>query len=197
MFQQYILQLGVAVGFLLPPMIVSGNEATLSRDLYILFISNGVFTSVLLVLIVFCKYPISLLLLRHFLFEKMFLFMFLEYFWVYFKLLFFKVFYILFLSIICTVFRAAPPTPPSLAAAQANEEEHIDFLQSIKRLCLNSSYMLLLNAYGINVGIFYAISTLLNQIILQYYPVSCANYYSSTKQLTNFNLVVINFETSN
>lgn len=44
------------------------------------------------------------------------------------------------------------------------------FLRSVKRLLLNRNYVLLLLSYGINVGVFYAISTLLNQIILEYYP---------------------------
>lgn len=70
------------------------------------------------------------------------------------------------------VFKEAPPTPPSMAQIHANEEESINFLGSIKSLLLNRSYVLLLIAYGINVGIFYAISTLLNQIVLIYYPVS-------------------------
>lgn len=45
-------------------------------------------------------------------------------------------------------------------------------MQSIKRLFTNVGYLLLLLSYAINVGIFYAISTLLNQIILEYFPVS-------------------------
>lgn len=119
-------QLGVAVGFLLPPMIVTGNEKTVSDDLYFMFIGVAIITSVLLVLIV----------------------------------LFFK---------------AAPPTPPSFAIQNADEGDDHNFAQSLKRLVLNKSYMLLLMAYGINVGIFYAISTLLNQIILTYYPDAAAD----------------------
>lgn len=68
-----------------------------------------------------------------------------------------------------TVFKDAPPTPPSHAVLQQNSEEKVDFNQSLKNLVCNKSYMLLLVAYGINVGVFYAISTLLNQIILHYY----------------------------
>lgn len=70
------------------------------------------------------------------------------------------------------VFKDAPPTPPSIAQKHALSEEPINFLQSVKHLVMNVPYVLLLTAYGINVGVFYAISTLLNQIILQYYPVS-------------------------
>lgn len=76
-----------------------------------------------------------------------------------------------------SVFKNAPDTPPSYAAAQQEKGEEINFLASLKNLVKNRSYMFLLNAYGINVGIFYAISTLLNQIILQYYPVSVLFHY--------------------
>ena len=69
------------------------------------------------------------------------------------------------------VFRTAPPTPPSYAAKQQGEEK-INFAQSLKNLMKNRSFMILLLAYGINVGVFYAISTLLSQIILGHYEVT-------------------------
>lgn len=74
------------------------------------------------------------------------------------------------------VFKDAPPTPPSYAQAQQEGNEDTNFLQSLKNLLKNRSYVLLTLAYGINVGIFYAISTLLNQIILDYYPVSVVDW---------------------
>lgn len=74
------------------------------------------------------------------------------------------------------VFKGAPPTPPSFAQMQLQSEEKTNFFVSLKRLVVNVPYMQLLTAYGINVGIFYAISTLLNQIVLQYYPVSCSTH---------------------
>lgn len=70
---------------------------------------------------------------------------------------------------IVTVFKNAPPSPPSHAALQQNSGDNSNFLQSLKNLVLNKSYVLLLIAYGINVGVFYAISTLLNQIVVHYY----------------------------
>lgn len=77
------------------------------------------------------------------------------------------------------VFKNEPPTPPSYAQAQPNkDEESGNFFESIKRLVSNRSYMLLLISYGINTGIFYAISTLLNQIILLYYPVGLRCFYN-------------------
>ena len=41
----------------------------------------------------------------------------------------------------------------------------------MKNLFKNFNFDLILITYGINTGIFYSISTLLNQIISEYYPV--------------------------
>ncbi|KAJ8947408.1 hypothetical protein NQ318_009614 [Aromia moschata] len=121
-------QLGIALGFLLPPMIVKSSSTVEenSAQFYILFTSMAVLTTVLLILILICK-------------------------WVY-------------------IFKNAPPTPPSYAAAQQESTVEVHFITSLKNLVRNRPYMLLLIAYGINTGIFYAISTLLNQIVLKYYP---------------------------
>lgn len=81
--------------------------------------------------------------------------------------------------LIFIVFKNAPPTPPSAAQKQILNEEPINFIESLKRLVTNLPYVLLLVAYGINVGVFYAISTLLNQIVLQYYPVCTESSYSN------------------
>ncbi|XP_025834573.1 uncharacterized MFS-type transporter C09D4.1-like [Agrilus planipennis] len=115
-------QMGIAIGFLIPPMIVnSADQASRTHELYILFGSTAVIVTFVLMLI----------------------------------LIFFK---------------EEPPTPPSLAQVQAKREDSVDFVQSLKRLLSNLHYVLLLISYGINVGVFYAISTLLNQIVLKYYP---------------------------
>ncbi|XP_060518783.1 uncharacterized MFS-type transporter C09D4.1 [Cylas formicarius] len=114
-------QIGIAAGFVIPPMIVPGGTVhEVTTQLYILFGGVAILTSVLLVLI----------------------------------LLFFK---------------NGPPTPPSYAAQQQNEEKG-SFFDSLKNLIKNKSFVLLLLAYGINTGVFYAISTLLNEIVLNYYP---------------------------
>ncbi|XP_077299104.1 histamine transporter [Arctopsyche grandis] len=115
-------QLGIAAGFLLPPMLVknSGNYEQIGHDLSVMFYCLAGLTTVLFVLI----------------------------------LLFFK---------------AGPPTPPS-AAQDIQNPIGDNFFKSIKRLATNRNYILLLLSYGMNVGCFYAISTLLNQVILQYYP---------------------------
>lgn len=52
------LQLGVALGFLLPPMMVNveGNEEAITRDLYVLFITIGIVSTIILVLILIREY---------------------------------------------------------------------------------------------------------------------------------------------
>lgn len=74
----------------------------------------------------------------------------------------------LFISAEPSVFQAQPPTPPS-AAQEATQSpiESSPFLHSVKRLFLNVNYILLLISYGMNVGVFYAISTLLNRVSMQ------------------------------
>ncbi|CAO1365862.1 unnamed protein product, partial [Diamesa serratosioi] len=120
-------QLGIAVGFILPPTLVKNHDNTelIGKDLQFMFYLVAGFTSVLVVLVIF-------------------------------------------------FFKAQPPTPPSASAASQDSEKHPNesspFLHSIKRLICNSNYTLLLVSYGMNVGVFYAISTLLNQIVLFHYP---------------------------
>ncbi|XP_075217030.1 histamine transporter isoform X2 [Lycorma delicatula] len=116
-------QLGVAIGFVLPPMMVPNSEnlSTIGADLSLMYYSIAIFTSVLL-------------------------------------------------GFILIFFQGAPPLPPSPAQAVQRAAENTGFLESVKRLILNPGYILLLLSYGINVGVFYAISTLLNEIVLTYFP---------------------------
>lgn len=115
-------QLGIAIGFLLPPIIVPDSDLpeTIGSDLGLMFKGVAGFTSVLLILIVI-------------------------------------------------LYEDKPPLPPSLAALKQSEREQ-DFLGSLKRLATNWGYLLLLLSYGCNVGVFYALSTLLNRVILAYFP---------------------------
>jgi nitrate/nitrite transporter NarK len=48
------------------------------------------------------------------------------------------------------------------------------FLQTLKSLFTNRNFVLLLISYGVNAGVFYAVSTLLNQIVLLHFEVSSA-----------------------
>lgn len=77
---------------------------------------------------------------------------------------------LLFLMIIFA-FKDKPPKPPSRAQAMIlTSEERINYWKSIMNLMKNINYTLLLITYGINVGVFYAISTLLNQVVLKHFP---------------------------
>jgi FLVCR family feline leukemia virus subgroup C receptor-related protein len=79
-----------------------------------------------------------------------------------------------------TVFQKEPPLPPSRAQASLRQELPITeknadrqtYLQTLKSLLTNRNFVLLLLSYGINVGVFYVVSTLLNQIVLLHFAVS-------------------------
>lgn len=116
-------QLGVALGFLLPPILVKdGTIDTIGNGLSLMFyIVAGVCTALLIAVIV--------------------------------------------------GFQAKPPLPPSVARySNPSSTESMNYSQSIKRILLNRDYVILLVTYGINVGVFYAMSTLLNQTVLQHFP---------------------------
>lgn len=66
--------------------------------------------------------------------------------------------------------RERPPRPPSRAQVSREEGETAGYWRSMANLLRNWNYVLLLVTYGINVGTFYAISTLLNQVVLPYFP---------------------------
>ncbi|CAG0881273.1 unnamed protein product [Cyprideis torosa] len=75
------------------------------------------------------------------------------------------------------VFRDRPKNPPSpaeaLAVLQGEDRSHEtdlkEYIGSIKRLVHNRNYNVLLLSYGMNVGVFYAISTLLNPMFLEHF----------------------------
>ena len=76
-----------------------------------------------------------------------------------------------------TAFKNQPLTPPSRAQELIRQgaedpESNVDYLASIKRLMSNRGYFILLVTYGLNVGVFYAISTLLNTVIISHFEVS-------------------------
>jgi nitrate/nitrite transporter NarK len=64
-----------------------------------------------------------------------------------------------------------PPSTARYLAAQQPSPTPLTYYQSVKRIVTNRNYILLLFTYGINVGVFYAMSTLLNQVVLQHFPV--------------------------
>ncbi|EGT54632.1 hypothetical protein CAEBREN_05982 [Caenorhabditis brenneri] len=117
-------QLGIAVGFVLPPMIVSnGTVDHITYDLNTLFLGSAVLNTIILALV------------------------------------------------IC-FFTARPPVPPSLAQVNALEEKTFDnnFWGTLRKLMTSRDFVILFITYGINTGVFYAISTLLSQMVLSVYP---------------------------
>ncbi|XP_071538239.1 choline/ethanolamine transporter flvcr2a isoform X2 [Panulirus ornatus] len=114
-------QLGVALGFLLPPAIVPVSEDMdlVGYWLSVMFYGVAGLTTALFIAIIF-------------------------------------------------IFKEKPPTPPSSAALI--QEDTGSYLQGVLRLMKNPRYVLLLLSYGMNVGAFYAISTLLNQVVLHHFP---------------------------
>uniref|UniRef100_A0A6G1SHD3 Putative MFS-type transporter C09D4.1 n=1 Tax=Aceria tosichella TaxID=561515 RepID=A0A6G1SHD3_9ACAR len=129
-------QLGIALGFIVPPLVVSGSgtsKETLGHELNQL--SLGVTTLSCLIFILALAF-----------------------------------------------FKDKPPKPPGSASLhaetqmleqhQANNQSDADkdTFKSIKELCEDRDFQLLTLSYGINVGCFYAVSTVLNQMVAKSWP---------------------------
>uniref|UniRef100_A0A3Q2TIA7 FLVCR choline and putative heme transporter 2 n=1 Tax=Fundulus heteroclitus TaxID=8078 RepID=A0A3Q2TIA7_FUNHE len=118
-------QLGIAIGFLVPPILVPnvGDVDELAHHIrFMFYISAGVATFVFVLVVI--------------------------------------------------VFQERPEIPPTQSQAQARISRSSDYsyMSSIWRLLCNKAFMLLVITYGLNVGCFYAISTLLNRMIIEHYP---------------------------
>ena len=73
------------------------------------------------------------------------------------------------LILVIASFDDQPPSPPSRAQELGGDNADGNYLASIKRLATNGGFMLLLVSYGLNVGVFYAIQSLLNIEILKHF----------------------------
>lgn len=123
-------QLGIALGFIVPPMLVSNSQApkqVLGAELNSLALGVAGLSSLVFIVAIICL-------------------------------------------------RDKPPKPPGSASLHAEEQMHqqhevtttennIDTHKSIKELCIDRDFQLLTLSYGINVGCFYAVSTVLNQMV--------------------------------
>uniref|UniRef100_A0A8B9RRS3 Major facilitator superfamily (MFS) profile domain-containing protein n=1 Tax=Accipiter nisus TaxID=211598 RepID=A0A8B9RRS3_9AVES len=71
-----------------------------------------------------------------------------------------------------SVFKDKPPYPPSRAQAliRSRPTEEYSYVQSILCLLRNGNFLLLMVTYGLNTGCFYALSTLLNRMVIHHYP---------------------------
>lgn len=118
-------QLGIAIGFLVPPILVPNVDDMdeLAYHIRIMFYISAGMATVIFVLVVI-------------------------------------------------VFQEKPEIPPTQAQAQARnvQPDEYSYTASILRLLRNKPFMLLVVSYGLNVGCFYAISTLLNRMIIDHYP---------------------------
>ncbi|XP_058612338.1 feline leukemia virus subgroup C receptor-related protein 1 isoform X3 [Onychostoma macrolepis] len=118
--------LGVAIGFLLPPVLVPNTADDLDlmgHNISIMFYGTAGVSTLLFLLTIF-------------------------------------------------VIKDRPPLPPSKAQAvlSTGPSEDYSYKKSIINLFKNKPFILLLISYGIMTGSFYSVSTLLNQMIIHYYP---------------------------
>ncbi|XP_029106296.1 feline leukemia virus subgroup C receptor-related protein 2-like isoform X2 [Scleropages formosus] len=118
-------QLGIAIGFLVPPMLVPNIDDMdqLAYHISIMFYMTAGVATFLFILVV-------------------------------------------------TVFEEQPATPPTQAQAAARSlcPEQYSYTASILRLLHNRPFVLLIVTYGLNVGCFYAVGTMLNRMIIEHYP---------------------------
>ncbi|XP_015795427.1 uncharacterized MFS-type transporter C09D4.1 [Tetranychus urticae] len=77
---------------------------------------------------------------------------------------------LLFIAVL-VFFEDKPEKPPSNSAAQATIlQEDVNFMDSLRILITDLNMVMLTISYGINVGVFYAISTVLDQMIASAFP---------------------------
>ncbi|XP_061467774.1 heme transporter FLVCR2 isoform X2 [Rhineura floridana] len=118
-------QLGIAVGFLLPPVLVPNlmEKEKLAYHISIMFFMTAAVATALFILVLL-------------------------------------------------VFQKKPPYPPSRAQALIHSAapEEYSYMQSIIHLFRNVNFVLLIVTYGLNTGCFYALSTLLNRMVMLHYP---------------------------
>uniref|UniRef100_A0A8C9K4C4 Choline/ethanolamine transporter FLVCR2 n=1 Tax=Panthera tigris altaica TaxID=74533 RepID=A0A8C9K4C4_PANTA len=118
-------QLGIAIGFLVPPVLVPNieDQDKLAYHISIMFYIIGGVATLLFILVII-------------------------------------------------VFKEKPKHPPSRAQSlsYALASPDASYLSSIVRLFRNLNFVLLVITYGLNAGAFYALSTLLNRMVILHYP---------------------------
>ncbi|XP_046539864.1 feline leukemia virus subgroup C receptor-related protein 1 isoform X1 [Equus quagga] len=157
-------QLGTAVGFLLPPVLVpntQNNTDLLACNISTMFYGTSAVATLLFILAIIGHS--SKALLPPFVTESSRLGLSLE-----------AVSQNQLQAAIISLeeaFKEKPQYPPSQAQAaiQDSSPEEYSYEKSIRNLFKNIPFVLLLITYGIMTGAFYSVSTLLNQMILTYY----------------------------
>lgn len=72
-------------------------------------------------------------------------------------------------------FPRQPPLPPSLTQGEERKKRPPlfgEFFNLFKKLLKKNGFAAHMVAYGINIGVFAAVGTFLNQFVLQYFPVN-------------------------
>lgn len=80
-----------------------------------------------------------------------------------------------------TVIQSDPPLPPSETRRlqkQFEADSNKEFLTLMKRLLTNRSYIALWHSFGVTIGVFNALGTLLNQMYLIHFPVIQSSHQS-------------------
>ncbi|XP_067894530.1 heme transporter FLVCR2 isoform X2 [Heterodontus francisci] len=117
-------QMGVALGFLIPPILVPNVDDLdqLTYHINVMFYGTAAVATVLFILVIL-------------------------------------------------VFQETPAFPPSQAQAtiHANPMMDYSYIQSVLQMIKNIPFFLLIVTYGINTGSYYAVSTLLNKMVLAHY----------------------------
>ncbi|XP_036406353.1 feline leukemia virus subgroup C receptor-related protein 2-like isoform X2 [Megalops cyprinoides] len=74
--------------------------------------------------------------------------------------------------LVALTFQERPDIPPTQAqvVARSIPPDQYSYMDSILRLLRNRPFVLLILTYGLNVGCFYAVGTLLNRMIIEHYP---------------------------
>ena len=83
-----------------------------------------------------------------------------------------------------------PTFPPScIEALRRDNIIHTDktkFIKSLKILFKNKNFIMLFLGFGLNIGVFNAFSTILNSIILHYFPVSIFSFLVTSQKIQFF-----------
>ena len=75
------------------------------------------------------------------------------------------------LIIILLIFNEKPKSPPSAAQFESAEyNSNTSYIEVLKTFFFDIDFVFLFLSYGINVGVFYAVSTLLEQVINSHFP---------------------------
>jgi len=121
-------QLGVTLGFFLPPFIVSATYGSSDLPQQLKLLTYGLATITLIIFL-----------------------------------------------LITLLFENGPKVPPTESQAKASlAQKEFNHFDSIKHLITNKNTNFLITSYGINVGVFYALSTILNQLIASSFPTQTA-----------------------